>query len=386
MNTLLVSGPQQPRGPGMVRMAVGRVSPELRSGIIESKGTGSIMIAEKQDAWHVPDARDVVACWGAESQAQLQRQSSVATTSKTFDGPRRLCHLSIMLLMAALLSSCAGIERLTKLAEQGDTESAYDLAYAYYVGKRVERDWSSARLWFSRAARQGHACAATYVGRMYDRGGFGVEKDDAKALEWYTLGTEGGDRRAYLLLGFKHLDPEFGEPDYEKAAKRISDGLEERKGEGCPYSNVDKARALFNLGMMHYDGRGVKQDKSRSVSLLNQSRRQLRYTTHDTWTKGNKRVTQTTTHTPALDVGWIRSAATDHRFTLAYALMGAIYAKGSQGVEKDAYEAYVWYSMAVRSGNVEYFAERVRLLKQLTLEELQRARTEINSRLRRFER
>ena len=284
--------------------------------------------------------------------------------------------MSASLSVAALLFGCASmsIEELTALAEQGDTESAYDLAHAYYVGRRVDRDFSSAKMWFSRAARQGHACAATYVGRIFDYGGFGVERDEARALEWYTFGTESRDMNAYLIGGLRHLAPEVGEPNYEVAAKWLEDGLRPVEDAACFAGREYKALASFYLAMMYFDGRGVSErDKDHSFALLEESRKQRSYVTYDTWTSGNTQYRRSTLNTPALGAHWIYAAATRQRFALAYALLGEMYATGTNGVEESAYKAYVWYSMALRAGHLEFLLDSLRLLRELSSEDAERA-------------
>jgi len=290
--------------------------------------------------------------------------------------------LFALLTIAILTSGCVGvsIEELTELAEQGDTEAAYDLAHAYYAGRGVDRDFSSARTWFSRAVRQGHPCAATYVGRIFDQGGFGVERDEARALEWYALGTESRDVNAYFIVGLRHLDAEAGEPTYEGAAKWLEDGLGPVDGAPCVASSDLKARGLFYLAMMYFDGRGgLERDKSHSLALLEESREQRSYITTNTWTVGDTRYTQSTQNTPALAASWIESAATEHGFGLAYALLGEMYAKGINGVEKNTYKAYIWYSMALRAGHLEYLLDSLRFLGNLNAEEVERADGEIDS-------
>ena len=45
---------------------------------------------------------------------------------------------------------------------------------------------------------------------------------------------------------------------------------------------------------------------------------------------------------------------------MAYALLGEMYAQGLNGVKKDSYKAYVWYSMASLAGHFEYFIDVLR--------------------------
>ncbi|MCY4058801.1 MAG: hypothetical protein OXG44_12440, partial [Gammaproteobacteria bacterium] len=170
------------------------------------------------------------------------------------------------------------------------------------------------------------------------------------------------------------------ERTYEIAAIWLEDGLGPVDGEQCVASSDIKARGLFHLAMMYFDGRGgLERDKNHSLALLEESRKQRSYITTDTWTLGDTRYTQSTRNTPALAASWIESAATEHGFGLAYALLGEMYAKGINGVEENTYKAYIWYSMALRAGHLEYLLDSLRFVAELSVEEAEMAKTEIDS-------
>ena len=54
----------------------------------------------------------------------------------------------------------------------------------YHQGKGVKQDYSKAREWYEKAAKQGHATAQDDLGFMYANGK-GVEQNLAKANEWW---------------------------------------------------------------------------------------------------------------------------------------------------------------------------------------------------------
>ena len=191
---------------------------------------------------------------------------------------------------------------------------------------------------------------------------------------------------AYLIVGLRHLDPKVGDPNYEVAAKWLEDGLRPMEDAACFANSENKARALFYLAMMYFEGRGgLDQDKGRSFEMLEESRKQRSYVTYNTWTSGDTQYTQSTLNTPALPANWIRSAATQRGFALSFALLGEMYATGANDVEENAYKAYVWYSMALLAGHLEFLGDSLRLIGELSSDEVKRAKAEIDARRRKLE-
>lgn len=78
-------------------------------------------------------------------------------------------------------------------------DPAQDAAYA--EARKVYRaeDYKRAMQLLLPLAQQGHANAQYYLARMYEKGE-GVEKDEAKTLEWYRRSAEGGNPRAQYKL------------------------------------------------------------------------------------------------------------------------------------------------------------------------------------------
>jgi putative methionine-R-sulfoxide reductase with GAF domain len=84
------------------------------------------------------------------------------------------------------------LQRLRRLAEQGDAAAQYSLGTRYALGEDVRQDYSVAAHWFSMAAEQGHIVAQATMGAYYDLGR-GVPQDPAKAYFWAVLALAGGD-------------------------------------------------------------------------------------------------------------------------------------------------------------------------------------------------
>lgn len=70
----------------------------------------------------------------------------------------------------------------------------------------------------TREASEGNTLAAYRLGQLYTNGTWGVEKDVAQGVEWYTRSAEGGFRHAQIRLGFIYEYGRGVEPDAEKAA------------------------------------------------------------------------------------------------------------------------------------------------------------------------
>ncbi len=90
---------------------------------------------------------------------------------------------------------------LEKAAKQGSAAAALYLGSAYYFGKRGKsRDYAQAKKYFTQAAGTGSAKASYYLGTMYELGK-GVTKHPGQAAKWYRKAVRKGDFRAYLQLG-----------------------------------------------------------------------------------------------------------------------------------------------------------------------------------------
>src|SRR5438045_9738258 len=61
-------------------------------------------------------------------------------------------------------SAAVGIWR--PLAEGGDADAQFNLGQAYRLGRGVQLDLAAAKIWFGRAARNGHLDAETTLGLL----------------------------------------------------------------------------------------------------------------------------------------------------------------------------------------------------------------------------
>jgi hypothetical protein len=91
------------------------------------------------------------------------------------------------------------LDRLRRLAEQGDPTAQFALGAQYSTGEEVPRDYQMAFRWFAKAAEQGHVVAQATLGAYY-WSGTGVTLDLDKAYFWSVLAQAGGDEASKYRL------------------------------------------------------------------------------------------------------------------------------------------------------------------------------------------
>jgi uncharacterized protein len=89
-------------------------------------------------------------------------------------------------------------------AEQGHSDSQFNVALMYERGIGVGKDEKEAVVWYGKAAAQGNAAAQFNLGVLYENGR-GTEIDFAKANEWYRKASAQGDALAIGNLGMLYL-------------------------------------------------------------------------------------------------------------------------------------------------------------------------------------
>ncbi len=77
---------------------------------------------------------------------------------------------------------------LKELAEAGNAEAQYELGGFYHWGKVTAADFTKARTWYERAARQGNVDAMLGLAVIYGHGQ-GVPQDKAVSYRWLILAS-----------------------------------------------------------------------------------------------------------------------------------------------------------------------------------------------------
>jgi TPR repeat protein len=189
---------------------------------------------------------------------------------------------------------------LQKLSEGDDPNAQWLLGVSFNVGRGVEKDQAKAVEWFRKSAEQGNAVAQRLIGQCYLEGE-GVEKDQAQAVEWFSKSAQQGCAVAQGLLGWLYLSGEVVEKDQTKAVEWFSKSAEQ-----------DNATSQWYLAWRYMSGEGVEKDQAQAVE-------------------------------------WFRKSA-EQGDADSQRVLGWCYSNG-EGVEKNPAEAAKWYLKAAEQGD-----------------------------------
>ena len=215
------------------------------------------------------------------------------------------------------------VNKLLKLAKQGDVNAQYRLANAYYRKNVHEKDYKDnlkyykdeAIRWYRKAAEQGHAKALKKLELVLneeenkqvsnDKNSGNSQYDNIEISELKELLEQArqGDASAQYNLGNAYYSGEGVQQDYKESVKWWRKAAEQ----GYEF-------AQYNLGKAYYKGKGVQQDYKESVK-------------------------------------WYRKAA-EQGYASAQCNLGCAYYNG-EGIQQDYKEAVKWYRKAAKQGNVE---------------------------------
>lgn len=109
---------------------------------------------------------------------------------------------------------------------------------------------------FLTAAEEGHSDSQFNVALMYEQG-LGVDKDEKEAVLWYGKSASQGNAAAQFNLGVLYENGRGTAIDYERA----NEWYRKASVQGDPL-------AIGNLGMLYVRGQGVKENKVAGVALL----------------------------------------------------------------------------------------------------------------------
>ena len=94
----------------------------------------------------------------------------------------------------------ANFPRFLALAEQGHAASQNSVGYKYWWGFGVEKDRAKARQWYIKAANNGNKHSAYALGEMYEKGE-SVTASTGEEFKWYKRAAELGHSEAMYHVG-----------------------------------------------------------------------------------------------------------------------------------------------------------------------------------------
>ncbi|MHB9955562.1 DUF2971 domain-containing protein [Vibrio campbellii] len=181
------------------------------------------------------------------------------------------------------------LEKLKRLADEGDSEAMVCLAYFHLHGVDVEKSVEKAVEYYTEAAKLGNSSAFTNLGICYIEGN-GVEQSYEKAVEHFQIAAEMSCCTALFNLGLSYqqgkgveASPEKAADCFQKAAvlgdvdSMVNMALCYQRGDGVKKSNKKALEylymaeengdleAIFNIALCYEYGKGVEQSSAKAV-------------------------------------------------------------------------------------------------------------------------
>lgn len=150
------------------------------------------------------------------------------------------------------------IKLYKKAASLGNVEAMEHLAWVYYRAYDNIKDYNQSIDW-CRKIEDTSKLAMCLLGRYYQYG-IAVEKDEAKALEWYTKAARKGHVSAMINLAIIYRDGLGVDKNMEKAKYWL---------ERAEYQK--SAWAMNELGNMYLRGEGVDQNDKKAVKYYKEA-------------------------------------------------------------------------------------------------------------------
>ncbi len=113
-------------------------------------------------------------------------------------------------------------------AANGDADAQFNMGQAYKLGKGVPQDLKRAEAWYRKAAAQGHIKASDTLGLLLFQ-----DNRKADALPFLQASAERGEPRAMYILGIAHFNGDVVGKDWVRAyalmSRSASSGLDQAK-------------------------------------------------------------------------------------------------------------------------------------------------------------
>ncbi len=158
-------------------------------------------------------------------------------------------------------------EWLNKAADSGNPSALATLGSVLFDGKtfgarKIEAEPAKAVEKFTALAEQGVPAGLRTMGELHAGGLAGVEKDFAKALDYFSRAAQGNDATAQVVLAGYYdqgvdIDPQDGRIDVAPNAAAALDLYRLASRNNVPF-------ALFKVGTFYEEGRSVDRDMQKA--------------------------------------------------------------------------------------------------------------------------
>jgi TPR repeat protein len=145
-------------------------------------------------------------------------------------------------------------------ADAGDALAQANYGMLLANGMGVDQDVAQALVYFNRAARQNEAFAFHGLGVLYFTGN-GVRQNVTRALEYFQEAIALGYAESHSFLGSAYLHGDGGVPvDHALAFEHFQAAVDGTEGQS--------SQAVFNLGVMHFEGIGTPRSCLTALPLF----------------------------------------------------------------------------------------------------------------------
>ena len=165
-------------------------------------------------------------------------------------------------------------EWLNKAADAGNPNALASLGSVLFDGKtfgarKIEADPAKAVETFSKLAEQGVPAGLRTMGELHASGLAGVEKDFTKALDYFTRAAQGNDAAAQVVLAGYYDQGVDVTPDDGKVEVTPNPAAALELYRLAARNNVPVA--LYNVGVFYETGRSVDQDPAKAFAFYLQA-------------------------------------------------------------------------------------------------------------------
>ena len=278
-------------------------------------------------------------------------------------------------------------------------ESFYDIANIYYMGGEIPKDYKSAIYWYKKT---NYPYAYFVIGQIYKEGGFGIQKDYEKYIEWdnkynnrdrdeesqpptnyitmigykglsknklnqflntLNISANNGDSEAQYWLANIYSKEELLEKDYRKALDLYTKSAENDNekaqtilgkiyGEGYIYNNLYDNNVNINKYVTKNYTQSLYWYKKAAENGNAEAQLHMGLSEFYTDKKENKKAFE----------WFLKSAKQENAFAQKW--LGMMYEDGN-GCQRDLNKALYWYKKAYENGHPEVKKDYERLKKKV---------------------
>ncbi len=224
------------------------------------------------------------------------------------------------------------MQRMERLAEEGDVEASLTLGFMYLYGENgVENDNEKAFKYYSMAASQNDDVAINNVGSLYFSG-IGTKQNTLLAAKMFDKAAKLGNAEAAVNLAFIYLTT----PKIDYVKNNVIDLFEQAADKG----NIT---AIYMLGHFYKDGFLVEQDYQKAFDLFEKAA-QAEYDEAEFELAMRYIRAEGTPRNYGNAVKYLIRSSNQGNLN-AMVTLGNILAAGT-AYPKNEYQAYIWFNIA----------------------------------------